>query len=62
MPRTIEERLQEVRSRLKPYEGTTGLAQVQVTLLVDALLADFRAEGIAHRTIRDSAMDSARKA
>ena len=61
MPRTIEERLQEVRQSLEPYEGSVGLAhiqRVQAAVLVETLLADFRAEGIARRTITDSARNS----
>ena len=55
MPRTIEERLQEIIN-------TPGGFSLETGRLVLALIKDFRAEGIAHRTIRDSAMDAARKA
>lgn len=53
-PRTIEERLQEVLEALDNMPVPVPQAIVEAYHLVNALVADFRAEGIAGRTVRDS--------
>jgi len=54
MPRTIEERLQEVLEALDNTPVPAPTSSIRAYGLVNALLADFRAEGIAGRTIHDS--------
>lgn len=49
MPRTIEERLQEVLESIKSIDE-----KHRIYTLVTKLLADFKAEGIAHRIIHEA--------
>ena len=54
MPRTIEERLQEILEALDNIVPPAPIAVVNTYHLVNTLVADFRAEGIAGRTIKEN--------